>query len=34
MQVADHKWPQGVDLDGQDPFQIIEPCVKLEKRRL
>jgi hypothetical protein len=22
------------ELDGQDPFQIIEPCVKLEKRRL
>jgi hypothetical protein len=22
------------ELDGQDPFQISEPCVQLEKRRL
>jgi hypothetical protein len=26
--------PLRPELDGQDPFQIIEPCVKLEKRRL
>jgi hypothetical protein len=26
--------PLTPELDGQDLFQIIEPCVKLEKRRL
>jgi hypothetical protein len=26
--------PLRPELDGQDPFQIIEPCVTLEKRRL
>jgi hypothetical protein len=26
--------PLRPELDGQDPFQIIEPFVKLEKRRL
>jgi hypothetical protein len=27
-------WPLRPELDGQDPFQICEACVKLEKRRL
>jgi hypothetical protein len=26
--------PLRPELDGQDPFQICEACVKLEKRRL